>query len=335
MSHILSIIVPVYKVEAYLPSCIDSILNQSFIDFELILVDDGSPDKCGEICDKYALNDDRIKVIHQKNGGQSSARNAGLKIAKGKYVTFVDSDDEIDDVNTYKANVKILLENPNIDMIQFPTYRTDSGEKKVLYITSNEEIIQNIDVFQYWYQGRIINYSMWNKIIKREVIENIEFELGRIFEDIFFVSKIINKVRTVYLSNRGGYNYFVRVTSLTHSTNAEKMYYDALCAHCEIFNMATSYQELKVDNIEYFLKILRFYLNMKNCIGMSRNMPYNYMIIKKGTPNVISLVTYIYKNRRLKNTLWILIIKIIGLDFFVFLYIKMISMKIRNKKDLT
>lgn len=93
----LSIIVPVYKTEKYLPKCIDSILAQTFTDFELILIDDGSPDRCGEICDEYAAKDDRIIVIHQKNQGVSAARNAGLDIARGEYIGFVDSDDQIEE----------------------------------------------------------------------------------------------------------------------------------------------------------------------------------------------------------------------------------------------
>ena len=92
----ISIIVPVYKVEKYLSKCVESILSQTFVDFELILVDDGSPDRCGEICDKYALKDKRIKVIHKENGGLSDARNAGIQVAQGEYLAFVDSDDYIE-----------------------------------------------------------------------------------------------------------------------------------------------------------------------------------------------------------------------------------------------
>lgn len=96
MNPKISIIVPVYEVEPYIHKCVDSILAQTFTDFELILVDDGSPDNCGEICDEYEENDSRIRVIHKENGGPSSARNAGLNIAKGDYIGFVDSDDWIE-----------------------------------------------------------------------------------------------------------------------------------------------------------------------------------------------------------------------------------------------
>lgn len=96
-----SIIVPIYKVEKYLEICIDSIIGQSFCNFELILVDDGSPDTCGEICDRYSSSDTRVKVVHKENGGLSSARNAGLDIATGKYVIFIDSDDFWDDATNF------------------------------------------------------------------------------------------------------------------------------------------------------------------------------------------------------------------------------------------
>lgn len=137
---LISIIVPVYNVEPYLEQCIDSILNQSFRDFELILVDDGSPDRCGEICDRYAAADDRIRVIHQKNGGVSAARNAGMEVSKGKYIVFVDSDDMVHPLyleHLYKA---IQKHNADISMCWFsrfeknPTYDENQAyaEKRIL-----------------------------------------------------------------------------------------------------------------------------------------------------------------------------------------------------------
>ena len=106
----ISIIVPVYKVERYLENCIESIINQTFKDFELILVDDGSPDRCGLICDNYAKKDERIKVIHKKNEGLSAARNSGIQIAKGEYIAFVDSDDCINK-NMYETLYDTAIEN--------------------------------------------------------------------------------------------------------------------------------------------------------------------------------------------------------------------------------
>ena len=125
-SPCLSIIVPVYKSEKYLDNCIRSIIDQNYKDWELILVDDGSPDKCPQICDKYSKNDDRIKVLHIENGGQSKARNMGIDEAKGTFITFVDSDDDIEP-DTYKENISLLTKHPEIDFLQFPQNRIDWG----------------------------------------------------------------------------------------------------------------------------------------------------------------------------------------------------------------
>lgn len=102
----ISVVVPVYKVEKYLERCINSVLSQSYKDLEVILVDDGSPDKCGKICDEYAKKDDRVKVIHKENGGQSSARNIGIQEAKGQYISFIDSDDYLEK-NAYETLIKV------------------------------------------------------------------------------------------------------------------------------------------------------------------------------------------------------------------------------------
>lgn len=125
---ILSIIVPVYNVEQYLPRCIDSILEQTFQNFELILVDDGSKDKSGEICDEFAKKDNRIIVIHQENKGVNTARNAGLDIATGSYITFVDSDDWIQP-DSYCKSIGLMETNRDIDLLQYPEIHIKNGSE--------------------------------------------------------------------------------------------------------------------------------------------------------------------------------------------------------------
>lgn len=134
----ISIIVPVYKVEPYIHKCIDSILNQTFKDFELILVDDGSPDRCGEICDEYAKKDNRIVVIHKENKGVSSARNTGIQIAKGEYIAFVDPDDYIDKNMYEKLLLMAKTNNLDITVCQIKTVNNILGIKKVTEIYDNE-----------------------------------------------------------------------------------------------------------------------------------------------------------------------------------------------------
>ena len=129
----LSVIVPIYNVEQYIHKCVDSILNQNFKDFELILVDDGSPDSCGKICDEYAQKDERVKVIHKVNGGLSDARNFGLEKAKGEYVSFIDSDDWVDE-NIYSESLKYMEEN-DLDIVCFDVTEVRTNKNLVFPIT--------------------------------------------------------------------------------------------------------------------------------------------------------------------------------------------------------
>lgn len=171
-----SIIVPVYKTEKYLKQCIDSIIGQNYTDFELILVDDGSPDKCGQICDDYASVDDRIKVIHKSNGGVSSARNAGLECANGKYIWFVDSDDSICE------NALATLYNEQI------------SNKCDIYVFNNETYtgvsdINLNDFFHGFYFKYAFGFNPWNKIYRLDIIaeNDIVFDTEEtIGEDLLF-----------------------------------------------------------------------------------------------------------------------------------------------------
>lgn len=186
-----SIIVPIYKVEKYLKTCIDSILTQTFSDFEAILVDDGSPDNCGEICDDYAEHDSRVKVIHKANGGLSSARNAGLDIAIGEYVIFVDSDDYWDD-NTALEHIQKNLTETKADLLVFPAKRFYEDENKFTYILNIEVerskiINQNAEqATRYMLENNIYRAAAWNKVVKKSIIDthNMRFKDGYLSEDM-------------------------------------------------------------------------------------------------------------------------------------------------------
>ena len=135
-----SIVVPIYNVEKYLEQCIDSIINQTLKDIEIILVDDGSPDNCPQICDDYAKKDSRIKVVHKKNGGLSSARNAGIEVATGDYIGFVDSDDYIE-LDMYEKMYSIAIEN-NVDFVMSDYYRVSDGGKVIATLDMDEGIYE-------------------------------------------------------------------------------------------------------------------------------------------------------------------------------------------------
>ena len=179
---VLSIIIPVYNVEQYINQCIESILIQTYHDYEIILIDDGSTDSSGEICDTYAQKDSRVKVVHKINGGVSSARNIGLQMIKGKYLTFIDPDDFIN-IDTYEENMNIMINNSEIDILQYPFCKLHST-KYVETPTNNCQYIKGTEaIFSNWWSGSPIHYSIWNKIFKKEIFNHITFLEGHVSED--------------------------------------------------------------------------------------------------------------------------------------------------------
>ena len=186
-----SVIVPVYGVEKYIDQCVQSLLIQTYKNYELILVDDGSPDNCGQICDQYAEKDNRIRVVHKKNGGLSSARNAGLDIAKGEYVIFLDSDDFWDDAEALSGINRNLSES-KADVLIFPAKRYYEESGKVTYILPGEVdrtriIEKNINIaIEYLLKHNIYRAAAWNKVILRSLIEKykMRFKEGVLSEDM-------------------------------------------------------------------------------------------------------------------------------------------------------
>lgn len=186
-----SIIVPIYRVEKYLNKCVDSVLCQTFNDFELILVDDGSPDRCGQICDSYESADSRIKAVHKDNGGLSSARNAGLDTATGKYIIFLDSDDYWDD-NTALEHIHKNLAETDADLLVFPAKRFYEDENRFTYILNieverNRIIGTNADcAIEYMLENNIYRAAAWNKVIRKSVVDDhqMRFKEGYLSEDM-------------------------------------------------------------------------------------------------------------------------------------------------------
>lgn len=197
----ISVIVPVYNVEKYLSQCLDSIIHQTYKNLEIILVDDGSTDSSGLICDNYSQKDKRIKIIHKCQGGLSDARNAGLKIATGEYISFIDSDDFID-----KNMYSILINNTqkyNSDIVWFNYYNYYSKKHFI-----NSSIIKNNDLYDLSSSDKIkfaknlfYQYKMdahvWAKLYKRSIFNNIKFPYGKLFEDIFVLLPILSNAKII------------------------------------------------------------------------------------------------------------------------------------------
>lgn len=267
----LSIIAAIYNVESYLRRCIESILSQSFTDFELILVDDGSPDSCGQICDEYAAKDSRIKVIHQQNGGQSVARNSGLDISKGKYITFVDPDDCIVDQNTYSDNIRKMEDDSSIDMLVYPyifPYCENGGNGKRFlgptgYISDKESLLAS---FISTVQPRI-NHAVWNKIFRREIFGSFRFPEGKIFEDTYIVPDLINLSNNVYCSECGGYGYRVVPNSTMTSKDSCKKYHDRIIAYTRLLQNSLRYRSLLQSCYRIYSDVFFYYVGMRRLYG--------------------------------------------------------------------
>lgn len=208
----LSIIIPVYRTEDTLRRCMESILNQSFTDYEILLVDDESPDKCAQICEEYAQKDRRISVIHKKNGGLSEARNAGINLAKGEYITFVDSDDAIAE-DTLQPLINELTEHPDIDILEYPVQERVGHPKEKLLSFQPKEYE---DVISYWLEEKAYNHTYaWNKIYRRNLFANIRFPKGKNFEDALTIPMLIGLVPTDTLSlEKGSIQHKIRVTNV-------------------------------------------------------------------------------------------------------------------------
>lgn len=221
----ISIIVPVYQVEKYIRQCIDSILAQTFTNFELILVDDGSKDNSGKICDEYAARDNRIRVIHKENGGLSDARNKGLDNAAGKYFMFVDSDDYISDDMTECLYKNILKENADIAACNY-RYIFESGEEKDFSTENKAEVLNANEIFYNRKNER--NYGFWtvawNKLYKAETFKNLRFRFGRYHEDEFWANDIYQMDIKVVTVSESLYYYRQRDNSIMGNTNIRKCF---------------------------------------------------------------------------------------------------------------
>ena len=221
----LSIIVPVYKVRRHLQRCIESILQQTYTDYELILVNDGSPDNSGNICERYAQECDKVKVIHKKNGGLSSARNAGIAAARGEYITFVDGDDSIA-IGTYYHNMHILQANPDIDILEYPVIKYYESPNSEIISFTPEKIKGNEKVFADWIQRKGYEHSFsWNKIYRAELFNFIRFPEGEVFEDSFTTPMLYESADNVYYSDSGFYYYYKNEGGISNTYSFKPMFF--------------------------------------------------------------------------------------------------------------
>lgn len=263
MSEMISVIIPIYKVEEYLPECLDSVVNQTYRNLEIILMDDASPDSCGEICDRYAAKDQRIKVIHKaKNGGQAAARNTGMDIASGKYLFFIDSDDWLaedaleklyDGLKRYQADCSVgacvnVLEGKN-------------GEKNICH--AEQKGVKCQTAGEAMEHVLLAGSAAWNRLYKKEMLEDLHFPLGRINDDESFILRAYERMEKIVFFDCETYFYRKRANSITTSAFSVKMV-DCFYNSRENLEFVTSKapELIPAAEYKYFKTLLWCYVNL-------------------------------------------------------------------------
>lgn len=269
MEALVSIIIPIYNVEKYLEKCIKSIINQTYRNLEIILINDGSTDESANICEKYKNQDNRIVFINKKNGGAASAKNEGLKVAKGDYITFVDSDDFIElDMIEYMVNT---IKKYNSDIVQCNFTNLYKNTEKFKQDKIIEQKITSKDFLEL-FLTKWDSSLFWNKLFKRNVIENIFFIEGRCIDDEFFTYKCVINSKSIVTSNKIVYNYRMRKSGVMKSESSQKQILkDRIDYLYERYELVTQiYEDLDdifLENLlTYYLIISRNYFIDKNIL---------------------------------------------------------------------
>lgn len=258
-NDLISVIVPVYNVEKYLDYCINSIINQTYNNLEILLVDDGSTDQSSAICDKWAVEDKRIKVIHKENGGLSDARNAGMQRAKGTYVAFIDSDDWIE--KYYIEYLYRAIKETGAEISACEIRQVIDGQKpeklnnEVLSKTTctTEEALYTI------LKGDGFRAIACNKLYKAELLREEKFKVGVLHEDEFFTYRIIGKAKTLSFVKNQLYNYRQREGSIMKTTSMRHL--DVLDAYLDRLNyLSLKFPELyKRDKVAFCITCVNYY----------------------------------------------------------------------------
>lgn len=256
----LSVIVPVYRVEEYLEECVRSILTQDFRDYELILVDDGSPDGCPAMCDRFAEEDARIRVIHKPNGGVASALNAGIGIAKGRYIQFLDSDDLLSP-GTLGPNVAALDAHPEADFVQYPILERYGSDDPFERRASAPVLVEDgKEIFRSWQRMGVITGYVHNKIFRRELFRELRFPEGMIFEDRYLETDLFPRCKAVWVSVDGEYLYRERPGSLVKSKRSKYYWRSLITADVHLLKEMKRIGGLPKQVIIKSLKLLSYHI---------------------------------------------------------------------------
>jgi glycosyltransferase involved in cell wall biosynthesis len=306
-----TIIVPVFKVEKYLAKCIDSIVNQTYHNLEIILVDDGSPDCCGIICDDYAKRDNRISVIHKENGGLSSARNTALNIMTGEYVLFVDSDDFIE-INTVEIAVNHIRKY-KVDIVQFGYIVEDEYGHVYDNIDFNNNLYKsNTEVMKAFFKVGPINHVVWNKLYRRQVLEGVRMVEKRWHEDTMATYDILLQTNRFLTISNCVYHYIQRKDSISNISFTNKNF-DSIFAAKYIINKTKENGYAFTKEANYLLALNCTYLYcrlIKSSLSKDKANEY-FQEIEKNFDCAWRYMNGIrgIRNKRIKSSILILMYK--------------------------
>ena len=301
----ISLVIPAYKVEEYLADCVKSVLNQTFQDYEVILVDDGSPDHCPQLCDEWAEKDSRISVIHRENGGLSAARNTGVKAAKGDYLYFLDSDDELTP-DALKVMYSLVEAHPQADLVQggFFEKKEDAGKPTPYNFPKYTEDAKLIKNTLLTFDGDLIKAQ--SRLVRRDFfIENeLWFKEGIIHEDNYWTFFLAKCVKTMCFCNKRTYYHRMNPDSITHVINVKKEY-NAFKVILEDFCS-------NIDNVllgrqkELIIETLIVALN-KGCISTNEERQYLINLVKRKNNIWENILLYLYLKTKNSQILHLLI----------------------------
>lgn len=321
MEELISVIVPIYKVENYLEKCVNSIINQTYKNLEIILVDDGSPDNCPKICDTLAKKDKRIKVIHKKNGGLSDARNVGIESATGRYIGFVDSDDYIEP--TMYSELISNLKETDSDLSICGRYINYENGKQVQNVTRSIKIeMERNDALIKLNSFSYFDMSACDKLYKAKMIKKIRFPFGKKCEDYYFMYQVFFKCKKIVYFSNPLYHYYQREGSITRNIQMDTAFIDASESQLEFFKK-------NIPELIYVGKTAYAFANIatyNKYIKYGVNCPTEE--IKKFKINVYKNLKYVIKNSNISKTK-----KLQAVLFLI--NIKIYSAIIRKKQSLS
>lgn len=312
----LSIITPVYNVEAYLDRCVQSVVSQSYRNLELILVDDGSTDKSSSLCDEWAKKDKRIIVIHKENGGVSAARNAGLEVVKGDYLTFVDPDDFLAP-DTYISNMEYLMTHKEVDILQYPYCNYISDDEALDYHRPSGQLFVGAEqIFGNWWSGSPLEYVIWNKIYKCSLWDDVRFKVGHISEDTCLVPVFVNKAHSVCISEKGLYYYQRdRQDSYTFGEYSFSKHLDLFYAHKAIYDCFKMFPDMVNEKVLAFTRLFRRLITAKQTSPDSE-IAEPLSIVTQGYPSWGDIFA-----SKSNDKLWLSAGKLLGPKLFVKLFL--------------